>query len=140
MSSATNLHVRNLGEESRRMDHCNDLCTKDATGTCAVCEARAEADRFLRFWFQGGLFVDGVHALKQWRQCIKKRRTQVDHSTRGVTPLVPPGGFVQHQGLRNRAEQLRCAADEAAWLAQDFYVSFLALGAYIAVIIGSTAS
>ena len=39
------------------MDRCNELCTKDATGTCAVCEALAERDRFLRFWFQGGLFI-----------------------------------------------------------------------------------
>src|SRR4029450_2339218 len=40
------------------MDRCNELCTKDATGTCALCEARAEADRFVRFWLKGGLFVD----------------------------------------------------------------------------------
>ena len=46
------------------MDRCNELCTKDAIGTCAVCEARVEADRFFRFWFKGGLFVDGVRALK----------------------------------------------------------------------------
>ena len=49
------------------MDRCNDLCTKNATGTCAVCEALAERDRFLRFWFQGGLFVDGLRALKRGR-------------------------------------------------------------------------
>src|SRR5262245_14360196 len=49
------------------MDRCNELCTKDATGTCAVCEARAEADRFLRFWFQVGLFIDGARALKRGR-------------------------------------------------------------------------
>src|SRR5215211_1089315 len=58
-----------LCEESGRggqgMAHCNDLCTKDITGTCAVCEALAERDRFFRFWFQGGLFVDGVHAMQR---------------------------------------------------------------------------
>ena len=37
------------------MDRCSDLCTKDTIGTCALCEARAEADRFLWFWFKGGL-------------------------------------------------------------------------------------
>src|SRR5215470_4656917 len=53
-----------LVEEDRKMAHCNELCTKDATGNCAVCEALAEADQFLWFWFQGGLFIDGVRALK----------------------------------------------------------------------------
>ena len=52
--------IEKSGEEDRRMDRCNELCTKDATGTCALCEARAEADRFIRFWFQGGLFIDGI--------------------------------------------------------------------------------
>jgi hypothetical protein len=47
------------------MDRCNNLCTKEATGTCALCEARAEADRFFRFWFQGGLFIDVVRVLKR---------------------------------------------------------------------------
>jgi uncharacterized protein YjbI with pentapeptide repeats len=47
------------------VDRCNVLCTKDTTGTCAACEAWAEADRFFRFWFQGGLFVDGVHAMQR---------------------------------------------------------------------------
>jgi hypothetical protein len=46
------------------MDRCNDLCTNDATGSCTLCEARAEADRFVRFWFKGGLLVAGVRALK----------------------------------------------------------------------------
>src|SRR5215470_14211826 len=46
------------------MDRCNELCTKDATGTCALCEARAEADRFIQFWFKGGLLIDGFRALK----------------------------------------------------------------------------
>ena len=47
------------------MDRCNELCTKDATGACTLCEALAERDRFLRFWFQGGLFVDGMHAMQK---------------------------------------------------------------------------
>ena len=40
------------------MARCNELCTKEATGHCAVCEAMAESDRFIRFWFKGGLFLD----------------------------------------------------------------------------------
>ena len=42
------------------------------------------------------------------------------------------------QGLGERAERLRGAADEAARLAHNVYLSFLLLGTYIAVIIGST--
>ena len=40
------------------MSRCNCLCTKDATGTCALCDALAERDRFVRRWFKGGLFLD----------------------------------------------------------------------------------
>src|SRR5215510_16033747 len=45
---------------------------------------------------------------------------------------------MEPQGLWEQAERLRGAADEAARLAQNVYISFLALGTYIAVIIGST--
>ena len=45
---------------------------------------------------------------------------------------------MEQQGLWERAERLRGAADEAARLAQNIYLSFLLLGTYIAVIIGST--
>jgi len=54
-----------LKEEDRWMDRCSDLCTKDTIGTCALCEARAEANRFLWFWFKGGLFIDGMHAMQR---------------------------------------------------------------------------
>src|SRR5215468_5007603 len=47
------------------MARCNELCTKDATGTCALCEALAERDRFEKFWFKGGLFIDGIRVLRQ---------------------------------------------------------------------------
>jgi len=47
------------------MHRCNELCTKETTGACALCEALAERDRFLRFWFQGGLFVDSVRAMQR---------------------------------------------------------------------------
>jgi hypothetical protein len=45
---------------------------------------------------------------------------------------------MEQQGLWERAERLRGAADEAARLARNVYLSFLLLGTYIAVIIGST--
>ena len=38
------------------MDRCNELCTKDATGTRALCEELTKHDRFIRFWLEGGLF------------------------------------------------------------------------------------
>jgi uncharacterized protein YjbI with pentapeptide repeats len=46
------------------MDRCNELCTKETTGQCALCEARAEADRCIQRWFKGGWLIDGVRALK----------------------------------------------------------------------------
>ena len=47
------------------MDRCNELCTKDATGHCAACEALAERDRFLRFWFGGGLFQASIQGISK---------------------------------------------------------------------------
>jgi uncharacterized protein YjbI with pentapeptide repeats len=35
------------------MDQCNEFCTKDSTSHCALCDALAERDRFIRFWFKG---------------------------------------------------------------------------------------
>src|SRR5215510_788048 len=40
------------------MDRCNEFCTKDATGSCAVCDALAERTRFERRWFQGGILIE----------------------------------------------------------------------------------
>jgi hypothetical protein len=47
------------------MDRCNELCTKETTGQCALCDALAERERFIRFWCKGGLLVDGVRALER---------------------------------------------------------------------------
>ena len=47
------------------MDHCTELCTKDAIGSCSLCVALAERDRFERRWFKGGLFIDGAHAMQR---------------------------------------------------------------------------
>ena len=48
------------------MARCNELCTKDVTGYCAVCEALAERDRFERLWFQKEVFHRGLHGLRRW--------------------------------------------------------------------------
>jgi hypothetical protein len=51
------LRVARLGGE-RAMEPCNELCTKEATGTCALCDKLAERDQFIRRWFKGGLFSE----------------------------------------------------------------------------------
>jgi uncharacterized protein YjbI with pentapeptide repeats len=56
------------------MDRCNELCTKEATGTCMLCDALAERDRFIQFWFRGGLLLDGVRALQRVRVFAYLRR------------------------------------------------------------------
>src|SRR4029450_5800380 len=62
-----------LGEKRKIMARCNELCTKDTTGTCAVCEALAKRDRFLRCWLQEGLFIDGVRALNRGMMRLRDR-------------------------------------------------------------------
>src|SRR5215510_4857568 len=64
--------------------------------------------------------------------CHATRNNRADRHCHGVGETMEP------QGLWERAERLRVAADEAARLAQNVYLSFLLLGTYIAIIIGST--
>ena len=52
------------------MDRCNELCTKEITGTCALCEALAERDRFEQFWFRGGLIVAGLRTGQHWGRVV----------------------------------------------------------------------
>jgi hypothetical protein len=50
------------------MDRCNELCTKEVAGYCgycALCNVLGKRDRFERFWFKGGLFIDSIRALKR---------------------------------------------------------------------------
>lgn len=46
------------------MDRCNELCTKETTGQCAVCDALAERDRFIQWWMQGGFLRTGLRAMR----------------------------------------------------------------------------
>ena len=94
------------------MARCTELCTKDATGTCAVCEARAEADRFIRFWFQGGLFIDGLCALKrrgvftslrQYTWLIVRLRDQSKAPRCWWYP--PPAAEIRHQDVVREAHK-----------------------------------
>ena len=70
------------------MDRCNELCTKEVLGHCALCAALAERDRFERFWFKGGLFIDGLRALNQWWR----------PTNHGEAPLVPLKGIESASG------------------------------------------
>jgi hypothetical protein len=47
------------------MARCTDLCTKYTKGYCALCEARAMADRFCWRWFKGGVFLDAWRVLQR---------------------------------------------------------------------------
>jgi hypothetical protein len=54
------------------MERCNELCTKEATGQCALCDTLAERDRFIQKWFKGGWFSEVKNAVapsvnKGWR-------------------------------------------------------------------------
>src|SRR5712691_2891958 len=49
------------------MERCNELCMKETTGYCALCEALAERDRFIQFWLKGGFLLNRVRALKRGR-------------------------------------------------------------------------
>jgi steroid delta-isomerase-like uncharacterized protein len=47
------------------MDRCNELCTKEATGQCALCDALAARDRFIRLWLKGGFLVESIRAMQR---------------------------------------------------------------------------
>src|SRR5262249_14012281 len=85
-----------------------------------------------------GWLLNGFRALKQWKRSKKKHEPQVDRRTPWAIPLINPRDAVPQQQLAERAERLRGAADEAARQVHNFYITFLLLGTYIAVIIGST--
>jgi len=91
-----------------------------------------------RGWLQRGRLFDGLRALTSWRNSKKKPGWHGDQRLPWGIPLITPGEAVPQQQLTERADQLRGAADEAARLAHNGYLTFLGLGTYIAVIIGST--
>jgi hypothetical protein len=68
------------------MDCCTELCTKETTGYCALCEALAERDLFEQFWFQKKRFCRGFHVLRQWWYWVvgsigTENRLKGDHPT-----------------------------------------------------------
>jgi uncharacterized protein YjbI with pentapeptide repeats len=56
----------------------------------------------------------------------------------GPDQLRSPGGTTERKVLLDRVQEFRGAADEGARHVQTSYLTFLFLGAYVAVIIGST--
>ncbi len=46
------------------MDRCNELCTKEATGYCALCAALADRERFIAWWMKGGVLRAGMRAVQ----------------------------------------------------------------------------
>jgi uncharacterized protein YjbI with pentapeptide repeats len=70
-------HERRLRGGESGMERCNELCTKEATGTCALCDPLTEGDRFWGWWFKGGVFIEGLRVLRQWWYPIP--RTEVRH-------------------------------------------------------------
>lgn len=47
------------------MDRCNDFCTRETIGQCALCEALAERERFVRLWLKGGFLGEGLRAMQR---------------------------------------------------------------------------
>jgi hypothetical protein len=90
-----------------------------------------------RGWWRGGWLCGGLRTLTPWRHAKKKPGRHVDRPPWDI-PLITPGDAVPPEQLAARADQLRGAADEAARQAHNVYLTFLGLGTYIAVIIGST--
>ena len=59
------------------MDRCNELCTKEITGECALCETLAARDQFLRFWLGGGWFRVSIQGISKgtsrgWKRLAHK--------------------------------------------------------------------
>ena len=64
---SSGLYARKVGFKRGdwRVGRCTELCTKDTTGSCALCTTLAERDRFERLWFKGGWFIEGAHAMQR---------------------------------------------------------------------------
>src|SRR5262249_49674497 len=64
------------------MERCNELCTKEHTGQCQLCDVLEERDRFLRMC-KGGFLLDGIRFL--WaKEAIKIEPT--DHQDKPEAP------------------------------------------------------
>jgi len=93
------MHPRELlGGGGETMARCNDLCTKERTGQCALCDALAERDRFWHYWFKGGILIEGYRALKIIRSYLYESwRWFVLAVSVGVAVMLLGGSWVRDQ-------------------------------------------
>jgi len=59
------------------MERCNELCTQEATGQCALCDALAERDRFIWLWMKGGFLREGMRAMQSSVSRVSEQRKAV---------------------------------------------------------------
>ncbi len=72
-------------------ERCNELCTKETTGVCKVCQALEEADRFLWGWLEGCM-----------RGCAGVRRFCRKHILR-----LPPQGSLPWSQIERLYRELK---------------------------------
>jgi len=84
-------HNHRLAEEGMSMDRCNELCTKETTGQCALCAALAERDRFIGWWMKGGVLREGVRAMQPSRSRVVEAHKAV--VWRAIVALWHQGQF-----------------------------------------------
>jgi hypothetical protein len=80
------------------MEHCNELCTKEVTDQCALCDALAERDRFERlFW-------------AVVTSCNKGRRWLQGHKLSALLIIVGLGflGFLIYESWREINSPITC--------------------------------
>ena len=95
------------------MERCNELCTKEATGTCALCDALLERDHFIWWWFKGGFLrthgivvfltvvslVFLVSLVYVWRPLISAWWRQRDQPDKPITCQVVFGTLQERNSI-----------------------------------------
>ena len=115
---------------------CNELCTKEATDQCALCDALDERDRFERFWFKGGLFIDGVRALKRGKMRLLDQSKvpggwlypvpRVGERHQDVVDRLTPTLIIMQDGLK----QLSSSSEDASKVIRFCALLSTIFGAY----------
>ena len=124
------------GEREMARERCNELCTKASTGLCVLCDALDERDRFWRFWFQGGLFIDGVRALKRGKMrlldqskvpgCWLYPVSRVGGRHQDVVDRLTPTLIIMQDGLK----QLSSFSEDASKVLRFCALLSIIFGAY----------
>jgi hypothetical protein len=100
----------------------NDLCTKAATGMCALCEALAERDRFIQRWFKGGWLMDGIRAMQR-RGVFAFFVSRHKRLLQGLGALLLLALVVQYYWVipNQQIASVKIAADKAELTTKEFY-------------------